>query len=153
MTSFEERVPQSRLCFPALGGFYRSLAPYTEAFIRIVAGLSFVPHGWPKLFVNPAASAAFLEQSGYRPGMFWAITLGITEVLGGLCLALGLFTRVACVPLLIFLLTAITYHWQFGFLWNNRGIEYPLFWAIIVLHFLVNGGGRYSVDARLPREL
>jgi putative oxidoreductase len=142
----------SRLMFPALGRIYRALAPWTEFLVRLAAGLSFIPHGYPKL-MNPAGAATFFEQTGYRPGLMWAIVVGCTEVFGGLCLALGLFTRVACVPLLIFLLTAISYHQQFGFAWNNRGFEYPLFWAIVVFHFLINGGGRYSVDAHLPREV
>jgi putative oxidoreductase len=103
--------------------------------------------------MNPTGAAAFFEQTGYRPGPIWAILVGCTEVFGGLFLALGLLTRLACVPLLIFLLTAITYHQQFGFAWNNRGFEYPLFWAIVIFHFLVNGGGRYSLDAHLPREV
>jgi putative oxidoreductase len=146
-------VATSRLIVPGLGGIYRVFAPYTETLIRIVAGLSLVPHGYPKLFVNPAGSAAFLEQSGFRPGMFWAILLGCTEVFGGLLLAAGFLTRLACIPILIFLLTAISYHWQFGFLWNNRGIEYPLFWVIVIFHFLIQGGGKYSVDAMLGREV
>lgn len=146
-------VATSRLIVPGLGGIYGVFAPYTETLIRIVAGLSLVPHGYPKLFVDPARSAAFLEQSGYRPGMFWAILLGCTEVFGGLLLAAGFLTRLACIPVFIFLLTAIAYHWQFGFLWNNRGIEYPLFWAIVVFHFLIRGGGKYSVDAMLGREV
>ena len=147
-------ISSSRLIFPALGGVYRAIAPYTETMIRLVAGLSFVPHGYPKLFVNPSASAAFLEQSGYRPGMFWAVLLGCTEVFGGLLLAAGLFTRLVCVPILIFLIVAITtYHWPNGFAWNEEGFEYPMFWAIVVFHFLINGGGRYSVDAMIGREV
>ena len=143
----------ARLIVPALGGVYRAFAPYTETAIRVVAGLSFVPHGYPKLFVNPTASAAFLEQSGYSPGMFWAVVLGCTEVFGGLLLAAGFLTRLACIPLLVFLLVAISFHAQFGFVWNNRGFEYPLFWAVVVFHFLIQGGGRYSVDAMLGREV
>ena len=146
-------VTSSRLMVPALGGVYRALAPYTETAIRLVAGLSFVPHGYPKLFVNPAASAAFLEQAGFRPAMFWAIVLGCTEVFGGLLLAAGLLTRLACIPLFVFLITAITHHWPNGFPWIEEGFEYPLFWAIVVFHFLVHGGGRYSVDALLGREV
>lgn len=146
-------IPSQRLVIPALGHFYRALAPFTVLLIRLVAGLSFMPHGYPKLFVNPVGSAAFLEQSGFRPGMFWAIVLGSTEFFGGLLLAAGLFTRIVCVPILIFLIAAIFHHSQFGFVWNNQGFEYPLFWAIVVFHFLVNGGGRYSVDAMLGREV
>jgi len=42
---------------------------------------------------------------------------------------------------------------QFGFAWENRGIEYPLFWAIVVFHFLVHGGGAWSLDAMIGREV
>lgn len=141
----------SRLYIPGLGSLYNAARPYTETLVRIVAGLSLVPHGWPKL-MNPAASGSFLEKSGFEPGTAWAVVLGMTEVFGGLLLAIGLLTRVACVPILIFLLAAVVYHSANGFAWNNEGFEYPLFWAIVVFHFLINGAGPYSVDAKMPRE-
>ena len=145
------RTAASRLYIPALGGVYGALSPYTETLIRIVAGLFLVPHGLPKL-MNPAGSGVFLAESGFVPGVLWAILLGATEVFGGLLLAAGLFTRVACVPILIFLLSAIVFHLENGFAWNDQGFEYPLFWAVVVFHFLINGGGPYSVDAKMRRE-
>ena len=151
--SEEPMTDAPKLIVPALGGLYRTLAPVTETLIRVIAGVSLIAHGYPKLFVNPAANAAFFEQAGFEPGMFWAIAVGLTETAGGLCLAAGFLTRVVSVPILIFLLTAITYHWQFGFYWNSRGYEYPLFFSIVMLHFVVRGGGPWSVDARLRREL
>jgi putative oxidoreductase len=129
-----------------LCGIGHALAPYTELLIRIYAGLALVAHGYPKLFGATVANAAFFESAGFRPGLMWAIVVGLTEVAGGLFLALGLFTRIAAVPILIFLLVAAAYHSQFGFFWNARGFEYPLFWAIVVLHFLIRGGGGWSVD-------
>ena len=145
-------ISSSRLMVPALGGVYRAFAPWTELLIRLAAGLSLVPHGYPKL-LDPARSAQFFEKLNYRPGMMWALLVGLTEVVGGLMLAAGFLTRLACVPIFIFLVVAAIYHSQFGFVWNQRGFEYPLFWAIVVFHFLINGGGRYSVDAMLGREL
>jgi putative oxidoreductase len=144
---------QPRLLIPALEVVYRTLAPFTEPLIRIVAGLSLAAHGYPKLFGDTAAVADFFAEEGFEPGMFWAIAVGLTEFVGGLCLALGLLTRLAAVPILIFLGTAVTYHRQFGFYWDIKGFEYPLFWAIVVLHFLVRGGGPWSIDARLGREI
>ena len=141
-----------RLMLPALGGVYRLFAPWTELLIRLAAGLSFVPHGYPKL-LNPAASAQFFAENGFRPGMLWAIVVGCTEVFGGLFLAAGLLTRLVCVPILIFLLGAIAHHAPNGFAWIEEGFEYPLFWAVVVLHFLINGGGRYSLDAAIGREV
>jgi putative oxidoreductase len=127
----------------------RTLAPFTEPSIRIYAGLALVLHGYPKLFGETAANATFFETAGFRPGLLWTIVVGLTEVGGGLCLALGLFTRMVAVPISIFLLTAVVYHSRFGFYWNARGFEYPLFWAIVVLHFLVRGGGPWSLDTYL----
>jgi putative oxidoreductase len=127
----------------------RALAPFTELSIRLYAGLALVSHGYPKLFGATATNAAFFESAGFRPALFWTIVIGLTEVAGGLCLALGFFTRVAALPILIFLLAAVVYHSRYGFYWNAGGFEYPLFWAIVVLHFLVRGGGPWSLDAYL----
>ena len=141
-----------RLIVPALSSFYDTLAPVTEPLIRAVAGLSLVAHGYPKFF-DIAGNAAFFENAGYWPGTFWALAVALTETVGGLFLAIGFLTRLVCLPILIFLVNAVSYHWQFGFYWNSRGIEYPLFWSIVVLHFLVHGGGRYSIDAKIGREV
>lgn len=144
----------SRLIIPALGAVYRALAPFTEPLIRVVAGGSLAIHGYPILFGHTGAAAKFLESTGFENGLFWAYVVGTVELVCGLCLALGLFTRVVAVPIIGFLVVAIvSYHWQFGFGWENRGFEYPLFWSIVVFHFLVRGGGRWSLDALIGREL
>ncbi len=144
----------SRLLVPALGGIYRALAPFTEPLIRVVAGGSLAIHGYPILFGNTAAAAKFLESTGFENGLFWAYVVGAVEFACGLSLALGFLTRVVAVPIIGFLAVAIvTYHWQFGFAWENRGIEYPLFWSIVVFHFLVRGGGPWSLDRLIGREV
>ena len=148
------RMPsENRLVIPALGRIYAALAPFTEFAIRLMAGLSLVVHGYPKLFGDIAANAAFFAKAGFNPPMFWTILTGCTEFIGGLCLAAGLLTRVVSVPILLFLLTAVSFHASNGFLWNKLGFEYPLFWAIVVFHFLVRGGGRWSLDAMIGREV
>ncbi len=143
-----------RLVIPAFGSLYRTLAPVTEPLVRVVAGGALAMHGYPILFGNTAAAAKFLESVGFADGLFWAYVVGTVEFACGLCLALGLLTRVVAVPIIGFLAIAIvTYHWQFGFAWENRGFEYPLFWAIVVFHFLVRGGGAWSLDAMIGREV
>ena len=145
---------QPRLFIPALGVIYRTFAPATEPLIRVVAGGSLAIHGYPILFGDIGAAAKFLESIGFQNGVFWAYVVGAVEFFCGLFLALGFLTRVVAVPIIGFLVIAIvTYHWQFGFAWQSRGIEYPLFWSIVVLHFLVRGGGAWSLDALIGREL
>ena len=144
----------AHLLVPALGGIYRALAPVTEPLIRVVAGGSLAIHGFPILFGDIGATAKFLQSIGFENGVFWAYVVGAVEFICGTFLAFGLLTRVVAVPIIGFLIIAIvTYHWQFGFHWESRGIEYPLFWSIVVFHFLVRGGGPWSLDALMGREV
>jgi putative oxidoreductase len=145
---------EQRLVVPIFGVLYRTFAPITEPLIRLVAGGSLAMHGYPILFGHTVAAAKFFESIGFQNGLFWAYVVGILEFVCGLCLAVGFLTRVVAVPIIGFLfITIVTYHWQFGFAWENRGIEYPLFWAIVVLHFLVRGGGAWSVDRMIGWEI
>jgi putative oxidoreductase len=146
--------PAPQLMIPALGRLYGALAPVTELIIRLMAGGSLAYHGWQILFGNIEGAARFFESVGFANGLLWAWVVGILEFVCGLCLALGLLTRLAAGPILAFLVVAIiTYHLEFGYNWESRGIEYPLFWAIVVFHFLIRGGGAWSLDRWLGREI
>jgi|ERR1700716_3335232 putative oxidoreductase len=143
-----------KLIIPPLGRVYDALRPVTEPLIRLMAGGSLAYHGYQILFGNIEGAARFFESVGFEQGLLWAYVVGVLELVCGLCLALGLFTRLAAGPILVFLIVAIViYHWGFGYNWESRGIEYPVFWALVVLHFLVHGGGPWSVDALIGREI
>lgn len=154
MEAVEALMQSSNLLIPTFGAIYRALAPITEPLIRVVAGASLAIHGFPILFGDTAIAAKFLGSVGFGNALFWAYIVGVVEFVCGVCLAAGFLTRVVAVPIIGFLFIAIvTYHWQFGFAWENRGIEYPLFWAIVVFHFLVHGGGPWSIDALIGKEV
>jgi putative oxidoreductase len=144
----------TRLLIPAFGRLYARFAPITEPLIRMMAGGSLAFHGSQILFGNIEGAARFFESLDFQNGLLWAWVVGILEFVCGICLAFGLFTRVAAGPILVFLITSIvTYHYEFGYSWEARGIEYPLFWAIVVFHFLVHGGGKWSLDRLIGREI
>jgi DoxX len=47
------------------------------------------------------------------------------QLVGGPLLALGLFTRIVAVPILIFLIVANVERWRVGrYFWNQLGLEY-----------------------------
>jgi len=143
-----------KLLIPALGRLYGVFAPVTELLIRLIAGGSLAVHGWQILFDNIAGAARFFETVGFENGLFWAWVVGILEFVCGICLAAGLLTRLVAVPIIVFLITAIvTYHLENGYNWESRGIEFPLFWAIVVFHFLIRGGGAWSLDRAIGREI
>ena len=142
---------------PALQPLTASLAPLSEPLIRITTGLLLVPHGAQKLFgafggYGLEATSQFFETKLGLPASF-ALLAGLIEVFGGLFLALGLLTRpVAALVAGMMAVATFGVHWGAGFFWTSGGFEYPLFWGLIALAFVLRGGGRYSIDALLGRE-
>jgi putative oxidoreductase len=145
------------LIFPQVAQLYQTLAPISEALLRVVAGLWMVPHGLRMTFGffpgtglpqrNVHMLAVDLDKWGYRPGWFWAPLISATELIAGPLLALGLFTRLACVPLVLFLIVTNVERWRVGrYFWNKLGMEYTLMWLVAMFYFLVHGGGLYSLD-------
>ena len=85
---------ETRLVVPQLQPFYRWAEPLSWALIRITAGLMLIPHGWPKLMMGVGATANMaLVKRGITPAEPLAVILIAIETIGGLCIALGLFTR------------------------------------------------------------
>ena len=151
------------LIVPGLASAYCALAPAAEALLRVVVGFALVPHGlrmtlgWfahTGLKVNSLkALAEQLDQTGYRPGWLWAPAISLTELVGGPLIALGLFTRPAALPVVIFLAVSNVERWRIGgYFWNTLGLEYTLLWTVATFYFLIHGGGFYSLDHFLMGE-
>jgi hypothetical protein len=51
------------------------------------------------------------------------------------------------------LLVVTFIHMPQGFAWTNRGYEYALMWGLILFAVALRGGGPYSLDRRIGREL
>ena len=143
---------------PALARVTEALSPYAEPLVRIATGLLLVPHGTQKLFGwfggygIAGTEQFFASKLGLPPWV--AVLAGLVEFGGGLLLALGLVTRVAA-ALVVGLMTVaiIQVHWSNGFFWTEGGYEYPLLWGILALSFVIRGGGRFSLDALIGREI
>jgi putative oxidoreductase len=150
----------TRLILPALAPLYDTFKPMSVPLIRFAAGLFLMPHGAQKLFGwfggggLDGTAAFFSGKMGLDPGLFFAVLVGGTEFVGGLCLAIGFLTRPAALGVVILMAVAVfKVHLPNGFFWTAAGYEYPLFWGLVALAFLVRGGGAFSVDRKLGREL
>lgn len=148
-------INSNKLIIPALGGIYEALSPFTWPMVRVTAGLLLIPHGYAKLFGGGLeGTAGFMDSLGLAPGLFWAWVVALLEFVGGIMLAAGFLTRPIAAMVVGFMAVAAFYvHWGSGFFWNQGGFEYPLFWGIVSLAILIRGGGEYSVDRKLSREL
>ena len=148
-----ENTTQPRLLFPGLRGFYDRVEPFSWLLIRVTAGLMLIPHGWPKLMMGITATANMaLVKRGIAPAEPLAVILIAIETLGGLCIALGLFTRFWAAAAVIEM-GVIAYHHLPKFGWTAPGYEYPLFWGLVMLAIALRGGGPYSLDRKIGREL
>jgi putative oxidoreductase len=119
----------------------------------VIVGLMILPHGWPKLMDGVAATAArALTRRGIEPADPLAVVLIILETVGGLCVALGLFTRFFAAAITIEMFV-IVYHHLPKFGWTAPGYEYPLMWGLIMFVIALRGGGPYSLDRKLGWQL
>jgi putative oxidoreductase len=151
-----EAVNPKRLLIPRLAGFYNGIEPYLYPFMRIVVGLMLVPHGVEKLMRGVAVFAANNPAKlGFWPPTAWGWAVTMIEVVGGVCIAVGLFTRFFAAAAAIELaIVAFGVHGPVGYFWTGRGLEYPLMWGCMMLVIALRGGGEMSIDRKfLSREL
>ena len=161
----ETKVEAPKYFLSFLGPLYEGLAEYAYPLLRITCGALLIPHGYMKLFGGAAKGTSFFMAMmlGGHPkaeaGQFaaswlpWAYYIGILELVGGILLVIGLFTRVVAVQVVVFMFVAAVFvHSGFGYLWNKGGYEMPLMWLLVAIVVLIRGGGPLSIDKALGRE-
>jgi putative oxidoreductase len=117
-------------------------APYALAALRIVTALIFIEHGTQKLFGFPAP-----PQSGLPAVMSLSWIGGVLEVVGGLFILVGLFTRPVAFVLAGEMAVA---YWMFHaprslFPLLNGG-DAAILYCFVFLLFVFTGPGAWSVD-------
>jgi len=122
---------------------------------RMVLGLVMAAHGSQKLFgwfggYGIAGTGGFFESLGFRPGRFFAMAAGASEVIGGLLVALGLLGPLGPAMIIAVMIVAIaTVHWPHGLFAQNNGFELPLLNIAAAAAIALIGNGAYSLDAGL----
>lgn len=114
-------------------------------FIRLVFGTFLVINGWDKLANFSAYAADFLDP--FSVGRHVSLGLVIFAELGcGLCITLGLLTRIAVVPVFItFVIATFIAHSQDGFALKQTAMLY----LFLSVYFMLTGSGNYSLDEEI----
>jgi putative oxidoreductase len=142
----------TRLVFPGLRGFYDAVSPYSYAIMRFATGAVMVPHGIQKLLGNIPVKQMVAFQ--LAPPEAWGYLVAVNEGIFTACLALGLFTRFMAAGLAIeMFVIAFFIQIKFGYFWTQRGLEFPLFLMVLAISIFFRGGGKYSLDHLMGKEL
>jgi putative oxidoreductase len=129
--------------FPALADY----ADWGLLSLRLVMGLIFFVHGWPKV-TKPKQLAAAM---GGKPAMVAFITVqGLVETLGGIALALGIFTQLIAIAFAIIMIGAIILkntQWNTGFMaQQTTGWEFDLILLASAILLLLIGPGSLAIN-------
>ncbi|MFD4508836.1 DoxX family protein [Streptomyces sp. NPDC058457] len=124
--------------------------------IRLTFGLLTAGHGAQKLFglfggPGLAATGRGFDALGYHPGKVFAVIGGLSELAGGLGLAVGLFTPLAAAAIIGVMINAMVTVSGANGLWiQDNGVEYSVAICIVVLALAAIGPGRLSLDRFFP---
>lgn len=145
-------------------------APASVILIRLMVGLVFVSEGIQKFIYPGDVGVGRFEKIGMAAPEVLAYFVACFEITCGAVLTLGLLTRLAAIPLIVIMLTAIVTtklpilvgHDLWGF--QVRDLSRYGFWSMAhaartdwamllgSVFLMIVGGGRWSIDYRLARR-
>lgn len=122
-------------------------ADLAATILRVSMGVLFLAHAGLKLFIfTPAGTAAYFGSLGLPGGLAYLVIAA--ELLGGVALILGMWTRWVSLALVPILLGSIYVpHGAAGFFFSNEGggWEFPAFWTLTLIVQFLLGDGAFSM--------
>ena len=134
------------------------LAGLAPLLVRVIVGIIMAVHGWQKLAGGPANFGMFIGQElGVPFPVLMGYVVTFVELVGGILLVVGLFSRLTALFLTIHLTIAILLvNIQTGFVTplegGGTGVEFPLAVIAGFLVILLAGPGRFSLDYALGTD-
>jgi len=128
-----------------------------QIFIRLAVGLIFFTQGILK-YTDPHMGVLRFTRIGFPYPGFTAHFVGTFEIVSGLLVLVGLWTRLASIPLLIVIVTAIATtkipelfraEQGFWFMVSDARADFAMLMGLLFL--LSAGGGRWSIEASIAK--
>jgi putative oxidoreductase len=127
----------------------------TKAFpaliVRLTVGLIFLSEGVQKFLYPDVLGSGRFAKLSINPPVFWANFTGSFEIVCSLLVIIGLFTRLAVIPLLIIMIVAFfTTKWpeflENGFWPTAHDGRTDFAMSMLLIFLLIYGAGNRSID-------
>jgi putative oxidoreductase len=120
-------------------------AKYGIFLLRVAVGIDWIVHALLKTYRGMYTHEALLAKNGITPLLAWP-TFSL-ELIGGVCILLGWYSRQWAALLLCFLAVVVWIKWPVGWLYSNPGggFEYPLFWLCAQATLVLCGDGAFAL--------
>jgi uncharacterized membrane protein YphA (DoxX/SURF4 family) len=136
---------------------FRSTQTRSFILIRLIVGLVFVSEGIQKFLFPELVGAGRFEKIGFENPEFWALFVASFEIVCGSLILIGFLTRLASIPLLIIMITAlistkIPILLNKGFWQMAHDMRTDFAMTILLIFLIIYGAGKWSVDSRILRN-
>jgi len=151
---YDEEHGEPRLFIPTLAAFYDWARGVSWLIIRLTIGGMLLVHGMEKV-LGPglAGTAASLAGRGIEPAVPLAAIVIFLETIGAVCVMAGLLTRIVG-PMIAVELAIITFGPHgFAYAMQGNAWQYPFLWGVMFFAVSLRGGGPYSLDRLIGKEL
>lgn len=130
------------------------MGEYAALILRIAPGAILVVHGYHKIaHIGLDNAMKFFAGNGFAGWMLYPVL--VAEIGGGLCLILGVYTRLVAVLLLPTLIGAASVHVPNGFFFSvpRGGWSFPVYLVVTDVVVALLGAGAYALYDRSWRTL
>jgi putative oxidoreductase len=111
--------------------------------VRIITGVFMIYHGWEVFSTETMNGYLQWDQFKNSSGKFFVYAGKGSELIAGVFLVIGLFTRLAAI-VLIATLGYIAFFVGHGKIWYDD--QHPFLFVLLGFVILITGGGKYSLD-------
>ena len=144
---------EPQLLIPALAPFYNFAREISYPIIRLTVGGTLLVHGINRATIPLSRAAEEMAKLGHQPAMLFAVLALVNETVGAACVMVGLFTRFFAASIAIELAMISMQFSHNGYAWAKHGWEFVFLWGLIFFAIALRGGGPYSLDRKIGREL
>jgi uncharacterized membrane protein YphA (DoxX/SURF4 family) len=140
------------------GIIFKTVSDHRSILPRIIVGLVFLSEGIQKILFPELVGAGRFEKIGFANPEFLAAFVASFEIVCGVLILIGFSVRVAAIPLLIIMITAITTtkipilqeggFWQMA---HDSRTDFAM--TLLIIFLIIYGAGKFSVDYQIQHRI